>query len=153
MKIVFIIISVLTGLALILLLVFGKYSQKGQATGLVNDSLSKCSENPNCVCSEHPDDILHFIEPFTHLKEDKGVDMTKVISVIKDMDGIISSVKDNYISATFSSSIFGFVDDFEIRADPAHGVLHFRSASRVGYSDGGVNQKRVVLFKKLYRDK
>jgi len=77
--------------------------------------------------------------------------MPKVVSIIQSMNGVLQGEKDNYIAATFTSSIFGFVDDFEIRIDPNEGVLHFRSASRVGYGDGGVNRKRVELFKRLYR--
>ena len=77
--------------------------------------------------------------------------MPRLVATIKDMGGIFQHAKDNYIPATFSSSIFGFVDDLEIRIDTNQRVMHFRSASRVGYGDGGVNRKRVELFKKLYR--
>jgi uncharacterized protein (DUF1499 family) len=77
--------------------------------------------------------------------------MPRLVATIKDMGGIFQYAKDNYIAATFSSSIFGFVDDLEIRIDTNQRVMHFRSASRVGYGDGGVNRKRVELFKKLYR--
>jgi len=40
------------------------------------------------------------------------------------------------------SKVFKFVDDVELR-DAGKGVVHIRSASRVGYSDRGENKKRV----------
>ena len=69
------------------------------------------------------------------------------------MGGTINAELENYIASTFSSSIFGFVDDFEIRIDSIKKVIHIRSASRVGYGDVGVNRKRTELFKKLYNKK
>ena len=56
-------------------------------------------------------------------------------NVIRDMGGTIYAESENYIVAIFSSSIFGFVDDFEIRIDSIQKLIHIRSASRVGYGD------------------
>jgi uncharacterized protein (DUF1499 family) len=146
MKLAFIIIIMVIGSSIVLLFILGKYSQKGQAPGLVNGSLSRCPEKPNCVCSEYKDDVDHYIEPITAHQND----MPKVVSTIIKLGGNIQIETDNYIAATFKSSIFGFVDDLEIRMDPIHGVMHFRSASRVGYDDMGVNRNRVESFKILY---
>ncbi len=66
------------------------------------------------------------------------------------MGGHIQAESDTYIAATFSSALFGFVDDLEIRIDPAQKVIHIRSGSRVGYGDAGVNRKRAESLKKLY---
>ncbi|NNE63774.1 MAG: DUF1499 domain-containing protein [Gammaproteobacteria bacterium] len=151
MKLALITICILIVLSIGLLFMLGKYSQKGQAPGLVNRSLARCSEKPNCVCSEYLDDASHYIEPVTDMQDMEMDDMDKVLSTIRDMNGVVQITKENYVAATFSSSIFGFVDDLEIRFDQNQGVMHIRSASRVGYGDGGVNRKRVELFKKLYR--
>jgi len=67
-------------------------------------------------------------------------------SVLTQMGGVLIKVKEHTLSATFTSSIFKFVDDFEIRQDTTARKLHIRSASRTGYSDFGVNKKRVQLF-------
>jgi uncharacterized protein (DUF1499 family) len=48
-----------------------------------------------------------------------------------------------YLHAEFRSRIFRFVDDVEFVVDPATHVVQFRSASRVGRSDFGVNRKRM----------
>ena len=57
---------------------------------------------------------------------------------IRDMGGSIEDESEDYFSSTFSSGIFGFVDDFEIRIHPVKKLIHIRSASRVGHSDMGV---------------
>ena len=49
----------------------------------------------------------------------------------------------NYLHATASSQIFGFVDDLELYADTARSVLQARSVSRLGESDLGVNEQRL----------
>ena len=51
---------------------------------------------------------------------------------------------DGYLHATATSALFGFVDDLELYADQAHGVLQARSVSRLGDSDLGVNAKRLA---------
>jgi uncharacterized protein (DUF1499 family) len=53
---------------------------------------------------------------------------------------------DGYLHATASSALFGFVDDLELYADSAHGVLQARSVSRLGDSDLGVNGRRLATL-------
>jgi uncharacterized protein (DUF1499 family) len=151
MKTTLIIASILIAFSIALLFILGKYSQKGQAPGLIKGSLSRCPEKLNCVCSEYIDDVDHYIEPVTDIKNMEMDSMPIAVSTIQGMNGVLQSARDNYIAATFTSSIFGFVDDLEIRRDPNQGIMHFRSSSRVGYGDGGVNRKRVELFKESFR--
>lgn len=51
-----------------------------------------------------------------------------------------------YLHATSSSALFGFVDDLELYADPARGLLQARSVSRLGDSDLGVNARRLAAL-------
>jgi len=53
---------------------------------------------------------------------------------------------DGYLHATATSAFFGFVDDLELYADSATGVLQARSVSRLGDSDLGVNAKRLAAL-------
>ncbi len=53
---------------------------------------------------------------------------------------------DGYLHATASSAFFGFVDDLELYADRAHGLLQARSISRLGDSDLGVNSRRLAAL-------
>jgi uncharacterized protein (DUF1499 family) len=55
--------------------------------------------------------------------------------------------QENYVHATVSSALFGFVDDLELFADTAHGLLQARSVSRLGDSDLGVNGRRLQALR------
>lgn len=149
MKTFFVIISIIVFFAILLLFLFGKYSQRGTAPGIVDGSLAKCSASPNCVCSEYINDTRHYIDPI----ENKDIELTDssiLSAIIQEMGGMVQRETDDYVAATFTSRLFGFVDDFEARIDHKYDVIHIRSASRVGYSDGGVNRERAALFKKTY---
>lgn len=64
--------------------------------------------------------------------------------VIEDSEG--------YLHATFSSALFGFVDDLELFADAPHGLLQARSVSRLGDSDLGVNGQRLARLRAALPD-
>jgi uncharacterized protein (DUF1499 family) len=49
----------------------------------------------------------------------------------------------DYLKVECRSRIFRFVDDVELVFDDDARQIHFRSASRVGYGDRGVNRKRM----------
>ena len=53
---------------------------------------------------------------------------------------------DDYMHVEFRSALFRFVDDVEFWVDVENEQIHFRSASRVGYSDLGANRKRMANF-------
>ncbi|MEM8501260.1 MAG: DUF1499 domain-containing protein [Pseudomonadota bacterium] len=117
----------------------GQKSQGGEAMGLIDGGLAPCSTPPNCVASE------------TSTSDDKRVEplpvevWLRLPSVIVEMGGIVTKQGDNYISSEFSSETFQFVDDVEFRL--TKGAVHVRSASRVGYSDNGVNAARVAALR------
>ncbi len=48
-----------------------------------------------------------------------------------------------YLRAEARSALFRFVDDVELLADENAGLIHFRSASRLGFGDLGVNGRRM----------
>lgn len=122
-------------------------SRSGEPNGLVESRLAKCPDKPNCVCSEFTSDGSHFIEPIIVSQGGIEAALSRLKDGIRAMGGSIQVEDDNYLAATFASSIFGFVDDLEIRVDSEHKTIHLRSASRVGHGDGGVNRKRVEQLK------
>ena len=52
-----------------------------------------------------------------------------------------------YLHAEFRSAVFRFVDDVEFHADEAAGVIQVRSGSRIGFSDLGVNRRRIEAIR------
>jgi uncharacterized protein (DUF1499 family) len=53
----------------------------------------------------------------------------------------------NYLHAEFRSKLMGFVDDVEFTHDEQAGLLHVRSASRLGRRDFEVNRDRVEALR------
>lgn len=145
-------LSVFIVLLLVISIVFSISScSKTPQLGLRDNKLSPCPSTPNCVCSEYPGHVSFIAPlPFTGYS-DLAWQLAK--ETIITMEGEIITDMQNYIHAVFRSRIFRFVDDLEIRLDKNTGVLHLRSASRVGYSDLGMNKKRVETFRTLYAKK
>ncbi len=117
------------------------------------NQLSKCPSKPNCVCSEYPDDTAHFILPIDLPTENRADVIKLLVETVREMGGDIQSTNATHITATFTSSLFKFVDDLALRFDPVENQIHLRSASRVGYSDFGVNRRRVEQLKSLLKAK
>ena len=145
-------IVVLLFLATIAALVaLGAVSRSGAAGGLVDGRLTPCPGTPNCVGSEFPVDPVKTIEPIAFSSGDPALVKNRLKQIVQEMGGNIEAETRDYLAATFSSPIFGFVDDLEIRIDDRRKLVHLRSASRVGYGDGGVNRDRVERLKQLFR--
>ncbi len=120
---------------IIMFFLLGLKSQKGKAIGLDGGKLAGPGNKPNCAVSENCDTDKHHVKPLNAtLKQAKAA--------VVATGGVITSETDSYVSATYMSKIFKFVDDVELR-DAGGGIVHIRSASRVGYSDRGENRKRV----------
>ncbi len=150
MKIILTIIPGLMIMAFAGLFYLGRISQSGDARGLVEAKLAKCPEKPNCICTEFPSDISHYMTPIDLSQTGLRDVRVKLKTVVDKTGGSIRAEDDNYLVATFTSSIFGFVDDLEFRIDADQKLIQLRSASRVGYSDRGVNRKRVAQIKMLF---
>ena len=117
--------------------------------GLNDGRLSPCPGRPNCVISQGGDK-QHHIDPIAYEGErTAAVAMIKL--VVQEMAGTrIVSESDQYLHVEFRSKIMGFVDDVEFFF-PDDAVIHVRSASRVGYSDFGVNRKRLEKIRGLFQ--
>ncbi len=123
----------------VLFFLLGLKSQKGSAPGLKDGKLAPCSSKPNCVSSEADTQPEKIVRP---LETTIGQAKAAVLAT----GGTIVTETDDYIAATYMSKIYKFVDDVELR-DSGDGVIHIRSGSRVGYSDRGVNRKRVEAIR------
>ncbi|MEX2479509.1 MAG: DUF1499 domain-containing protein [Gammaproteobacteria bacterium] len=124
----------------------GWWSQAGGygAPGLQPDGrLASCAPAPNCVCSEAGGDEEHAVVPLAA----GAVDWTEVADAVRAVGGGGIIVEGDYLHATFTSRIFRFTDDLELRRDGEY--LQVRSASRVGHSDLGANRKRVEALRRL----
>ena len=125
------------------LAVLGHLSRSGEAPGLTGERLAPCPDKPNCVCSEHATDSQHYIAALPLPGATRTDAIAALTRAVASLGGQVESVRDDYLAATFTSSLFGFVDDVEFRIDPPSARIQVRSASRVGHSDLGANRKRI----------
>ena len=124
-------------------IVLGQVSRSGTPPGLIDGKLAPCSSKPNCVSSEDKSDGEHYLEALFIPKAISENLLDTVKKEIANMGGSIQNENAMYLSATFKSKIFGFVDDLEVRIDMEASLINVRSGSSVGYSDSGVNRTSV----------
>lgn len=142
-----IVVAILIAILVVSLAVKGVKSRQGKPLGMQSGQLQRCATSPNCVVSEFYDDTKHYLDPIVLGDQQEQNAMETASQALVAMGGRVTAMNDAYIASEFKSSLFGFVDDFELRLDQDKHVLHFRSSSRVGYSDLGANAKRVQTFK------
>ena len=152
-KTILVIVGLISLLILVGFFLLGHMSKTGESPGLVSGHLAACSDKPNCVVSEIAEDDPHYVSPLQYPAAMVEDPMDLIQQIIKEMDGEIRANKEAYISATFSSAFFGFVDDLECRNDKENHTIHLRSASRVGHSDFGANKQRVELISNLFHQR
>jgi uncharacterized protein (DUF1499 family) len=117
--------------------------------GLVNGDLKQCPGSPNCVSSQ-ANDPEHAIAPLAY-QDGRAEAYARLRRVLTEMKRtVIITEKEDYIHAEFRSFLFRFVDDVEFYFPSAQKLIHVRSASRVGYSDLGVNRKRVEEIRAIF---
>ncbi len=105
--------------------------------------LKPCPESPNCVSTQstQPKKKRDPI-PFTGTAEQARAKLKRVIG---DMSrSKLESEEGNYLHYTFKTWPIPYTDDVEFIIDPARKVIDYRSASRVGHSDLGVNSRRMA---------
>ena len=113
------------------------------ALGVDQGRFAPCPPSPNCVSSDAPGE--HAVEPF-RLKADPAHGWRAARDAVAALPRtrIVSETAD-YLHAECESALFRFVDDLELHLRP--GVIAVRSASRVGYSDLGVNRRRIEALR------
>ena len=112
--------------------------------------LAPCPDRPNCV-SSLAEDASHRVEPLP-LDGTPEQALARLREIIEAMPRVtVDEVGEAHLKARFRSRLFGFTDDLELVVDAQAGIIHIRSASRVGYSDLGVNRSRVEAISSRYR--
>ncbi len=107
--------------------------------------LAPCPSSPNCISSRDGD------APAWLLNVSAATAWPRIVAAVSSLARTAVVAEDGYyLHAESRSRLFGFIDDLELGIDEQNGALHFRSASRLGYSDLGVNQRRLdALYNEL----
>jgi uncharacterized protein (DUF1499 family) len=75
--------------------------------------------------------------------------MAAVRKAVEGMtDSTVIRAEGNYLYAEYRTRLMRFVDDVEFVHDAKAGVIHVRSASRLGRRDFGVNRARVEALRR-----
>lgn len=110
--------------------------------GVGTGKLAPCPASPNCISSDDTD-ADHWASPLV-FDGDPATAWSAVREAVLSLPRteIVRETQD-YLHAECQSAVFGFVDDLELHLRPEDGIIAVRSASRLGYSDWGVNRQRV----------
>lgn len=97
-----------------------------------------CGDKPNCVSTQDQRE-QHSLAPFRlsasatlEAIEKAALSLGRASTAVKEQD---------YLRIEFTSRVFRFVDDLELRMEGDQLIV--RSESRTGYSDFGVNRERA----------
>lgn len=129
----------------------GCAGSRPEGLGLTDGRLAPCPDSPNCVSSQ-AETGYHGMDPvpLTIPPEEAEEILVSILAEMEEMDIVYAET--GYIYAEASSRRFGFVDDVEFAIDEEEGLLHFRSASRLGYGDMGANRARMEKIVQRFTD-
>jgi uncharacterized protein (DUF1499 family) len=111
---------------------------------MAHRTLRPCPASPNCVSTlTGAGDSRHAIAPYAYSQT-----VSDAKAVVK---GVIAGLprtklvqeEEAYLHYECTSLLLRFVDDVEFLFDEGKKTIHFRSASRTGYGDLGVNRRRM----------
>ncbi|MCW5797831.1 MAG: hypothetical protein LZF60_160035 [Nitrospira sp.] len=114
--------------------------------------LAPCPSSPNCVSTQATDQSRQ-IAPYRYQQSlAVAKDTLKTIVNRLPRTRLVEEI-DGYLHYEFTSFLLRFVDDVEFVFEEATKTIHFRSASRTGYSDLGVNRRRMEEIRALVEGK
>ena len=122
--------------------------------GSKNGKLAPVVKKPNNVSSQADvGDRAHYVAPLK-FTGDATVAFQKLLKMVQSQPRASVVTQDGqYLHAEFSSPLMGFVDDVEFLLAPEQGLIHVRSAARLGYSDLGVNRKRAESLRAQFESR
>jgi len=128
-------------LGLIACFMFIKNNMTPQNLGVNNGKLAEMPSSPNAVSSQAKTEEKK-VSPLAYV-ENKSKSKLKIENIINEYKSAkIVTNDENYIHVVFTTSAMKFKDDVEFYFDEENEVIHYRSASRIGYSDMGMNRAR-----------
>ncbi|MEK6266735.1 MAG: DUF1499 domain-containing protein [Clostridium sp.] len=117
--------------------------------GINNGRLAKLSNKPNAVSSQtnEKDKRVEALKFKGNLENSKN----EIYKAIENY-GNAKTVRNekNYLYVIFTTGKMKYHDDVEFYFDESEKLIQFRSSSRVGYSDLGLNRERYNKLKEFY---
>ena len=127
----------------------GCVSDTRDSRGKILADLAPCPDSPNCVSTKSKDPG-HAMPPLPYLNSGQE-SMDRLVGIVQEMkQAKIVADTPTYLHVEFRSALFRFVDDVEFVLEDSARLVHFRSASRTGYYDFGVNRRRMKEISDRY---
>jgi uncharacterized protein (DUF1499 family) len=119
--------------------------------GLENGVFKPLRKTPNGVSTQaqKPSEKVPTLKYKEDLSHSKAV-LIEAFNAYGSYDILVDEAL--YMHVVFSTEGLGFKDDVEIYFDEKEKQIHYKSQSRVGYSDMGVNRRRYEAIKKFYEE-
>jgi uncharacterized protein (DUF1499 family) len=151
-KTVALVAALAAALGVLVLALLSVLSRRPANLGDADGRLAPCPDTPNCVSTRAADEA-HRIDPLAYDGSAEDA-MARLRAVLGDLPRTrVVTATDTYMHAECRSLVFRFVDDVEFLLDGREKVIHFRSASRAGRSDLGVNRRRMEAIRQAFNER
>jgi len=124
--------------------------------GVREGRLKPPSDTPNSVSSQanlypsHPQQKYAYLPPFNY-RGDSQQAMQRLAGLLSATAGCVMVKQEPvYLYAQCRTKLLNYTDDIEFYLDEQAGVIHVRSASRLGHSDLGANRKRIEAWRQRF---
>jgi uncharacterized protein (DUF1499 family) len=114
------------------------------------EPLRPCPPTPNCVTTDAVDP-RHAMDPLPFRGSAAAAQARARAALLAEPRTRIVAERPGYLHAEARTRVLRFVDDVEVVVDSAAGRVRFRSASRVGRNDLGVNRARMERFVRRFQ--
>jgi uncharacterized protein (DUF1499 family) len=112
--------------------------------------LAPCPRRPNCVSTQAPEGSSKRMDPIPYMGSLSQA-RERLLKILRAYPRTrIVKEEPDYLKAECTSRLFRFVDDVELLLDDQAKRIHFRSASRLGYRDYGVNRARMERIRAAF---
>ena len=125
--------------------------------GVVNGRLRPPSATPNSVSSQaglypsHPQLAYAAMEPIK-VNGEGELAMQRLAKILRgSANTLVVTESPDYLYARCTTPILKFTDDVEFWFDKSQGAIQFRSASRIGRKDFGVNRARMESIRAKFQ--
>lgn len=124
-------------------------NSKSPDLGVTEGTLKPLSGKPNGVSTQTTDPSKK-VSPLPFKENAENTLQALATAVSQYGNAKVIEQEDDYLYVVFTTTLMKFRDDAEFYLDANSRQVHFRSASRAGYSDMGLNAKRYQKLAEIY---
>ena len=125
-------------------------NNKVPVLGVTQGKFKPVGKKPNNVSTQT--DVAAKKVDTLSFKDSAKTTMSALKKVVEEYGGgCIETESSDYLYVIFKTPLMKYCDDVEFWLDSAANKVHFRSCSRAGYSDMGLNRTRYNKISELYQ--